>query len=191
MQETVETMNRLFLCACLVAVASAANIRGLEAPDVPAPTGAAAATGATGAAAVPSPPAVPKENPVVAAYKEKMELHKERCDEAKDLTFNSSEALNISIATVQKHMSLAAEDVKDAKKSETEEGGETTLEALTSSQKHASDAKHERKRLKALRTVLKSAQIHEAKVCEAYENSLVEYEAARQKNVEGQESNLR
>ena len=50
-------MNRLFLCACLVAVASAANIRGLEAPDVPAPTGAAATGGGAAAAAVGGDPA--------------------------------------------------------------------------------------------------------------------------------------
>ena len=114
-----------------------------EAPGVTG--GATGATGITGVEAAPAPPAVPKENPIIAAYKEKMELCEVQCNDAKSLTFNASEALNTSIAVVQKFMSSAAEEVAEAKKSEAEEGGATTLESLTNSQRHASDAKHERK----------------------------------------------
>ena len=107
-----------------------------------APTGATgSATGAaigsaTGAVEVPPAPVVPKENPIIAAYKEKMELCKVQCDEAKSLTFNASDALNTSIAVVQKFMTSAAEEVSAAKKSESEDGGESTLESLTNSQKN-------------------------------------------------------
>ena len=78
-------------------------------------------------------------------------------------------------------MTLANEDVREAKKSENEEEGIVTLTALTESQKHASDAKHERKRLKALRSVLVTAKEHEAKICERYNESVKEWEAARTK----------
>lgn len=150
-----------------------------EAPGVTG--GATGATGITGVEAAPAPPAVPKENPIIAAYKEKMELCEVQCNDAKSLTFNASEALNTSIAVVQKFMSSAAEEVAEAKKSEAEEGGATTLESLTNSQRHASDAKHERKRLKALRGVLKTSQKHEEKVCERYDTAVEEFEAASQK----------
>ena len=144
-----------------------------------------AATGATGSTAGSSTGAIeaviPKENPIIAAYKEKMVLCEVQCDEAKSLRFNATEALNISIATVQKYMSSASEEVADAKKSEAEEGGSTTLESLTNSQRHASDAKHERKRLKALRSVVATAKKHEQKVCERYDTAVEEYEAAKQK----------
>ena len=124
---------------------------------------------------------VSEENPIVAAYKEKMDLLEIHCNEAKDLTFNTTLHLNMSIATVQKYMTLANEDVREAKKSESEEEGVTTLKSLTESQKHASDAKHERKRLKALRDVLATAKKHEAKICERYNTSVEEWEAARTK----------
>ena len=110
-----------------------------------------------------------------------MDLLGEHCDQAKDLTFNTTLHLNMSIATVQKFMTLANEDVREAKKSENEEEGIVTLSALTESQKHASDAKHERKRLKALRSVLVTAKEHEAKICERYNESVKEWEAARTK----------
>merc|ERR1711871_1592595 len=124
---------------------------------------------------------VSEENPIVAAYKEKMDLLEEHCNLAKDLTYNTTLHSNMSIATVQKYMTLANEDVKEAKKSENEEEGITTLSALTESQKHASDAKHERKRLKALRGVLVTAKKHEASICERYNTSVQEWEAARTK----------
>ena len=56
-----------------------------------------------------------EENPIVAAYKEKMDLLEVHCNEAKDLTLH----LNMSIATVQKYMTLATRTF--AKKSESEE----------------------------------------------------------------------
>ena len=112
-------------------------------------TGMTGVTGATGAAkkkkkkpvvnaTVPTNATnetVPQENPIVAAYKEKMDLLEIHCNEAKDLTFNTTLHLNTSIATVQKYMTLANEDVREAKKSESEEEGVSTLKSLTESQK--------------------------------------------------------
>ena len=106
---------------------------------------------------------VSEENPIVAAYKEKMDLLEIHCNEAKDLTFNTTLHLNTSIATVQKYMTLATRTFARRRRARARKRS-LDFEVLDRKPKHASDAKHERKRLKALRDVLATAKKHEAKI---------------------------